>query len=117
MERAVGLVPQGGKDSRSWPRARCGADGVLDVGEADVPVSMVDASRGGFKLRFESDPAVEAVLSPPVELSIVDSTESVYGASVMWLKGGLAGCRFHQHQSLDTIAGLMTRSFRLTAAR
>jgi len=79
---------------------------------------MLDASRGGFKLRLAVDPVVEAVLTPPpVDIDVIDSYDMTYGATVMWLKDGLVGCRFHQHQSLDAVAVLMTRSFRLTPAR
>ena len=54
--------------------------------------------------------------APPVDLVVTDSTDSVYGATLMWAKDGLAGCRFHLHQSLDAVAGLMTRPFRLSLA-
>jgi len=80
----------------------------------EVPVTMLDASRGGFKLRFDPSPLALAMLSPlPCELHVITATQRIYPSTVLWIKDGLAGCRFHQHQSLDDIAILMTAPFRL----
>jgi hypothetical protein len=80
----------------------------------EVPVTMLDASRGGFKLRFEPSPLALEMLSPlPRDVQVITATQRVYPASGLWIKDGLAGFRFYQHQSLDDIAILMTAPFRL----
>jgi hypothetical protein len=35
---------------------------------------------------------------------------------VMWASGGLAGCRFYQHLSLDDVVRMMSGHFRLQLA-
>ncbi|CAA7620765.1 conserved hypothetical protein [Candidatus Terasakiella magnetica] len=100
--------------ARSWERHKCGTEGLFLVGTGEVRARMLDASRGGFKLRFEHSDAVTAVLSPlPRDVKVSTDGYSNFLATVMWAKDGLAGCRFYQHLSLDDVVQLMTRQFKL----
>lgn len=75
---------------------------------------MVDASRGGFKLRFEHAEAAMAVLNPPPRDIIVSNIDNVvFPATVMWAQSGMAGCRFYQHLSLDEVVLLVRNRFRI----
>jgi len=103
-----------GQDARRWTRLSCSSPGVLLTDAGEWPVTMVDASRGGYKLRFPPDPAILAALSPlPYDLSVVSVGDRAFASTVLWIKGDLAGCRFLLHLSLDDIALLMTQDFRL----
>lgn len=103
-----------GQDARRWTRLSCGSPGILLTSAGERPVAMVDTSRGGYKLRFQADPAILAALSPlPCALSVVSAGGREFASTVLWVKGDLAGCRFLFHLSLDDIALLMTQDFRL----
>ena len=79
---------------------------------------MVDASRGGFKLRFENAEEVTASLAPlPRDIQVTNGMGSSFLAAVMWAKDGLAGCRFYQHLSLDDVVILMTDRFKIQLSR
>ena len=79
---------------------------------------MVDASRGGFKLRFEKAEEATAVLTPlPRDIQVINGVGSSFLATVMWAKDGLAGCRFYQHLSLDDVVTLMTGRFKIQLSR
>ncbi len=84
----------------------------------DSRAFMVDASRGGFKLRFEQIEGVMKVLTQlPCDLLVSDLHGTGFSATVLWAKDGLAGCRFYQHISLDNVVALMTGKFILRLAR
>lgn len=103
-----------GPESRHWTRLSCGSAGILLTPAGERPVTMVDASRGGYKLRFDPDPDILAALSPqPRDLNVLSLDDRRFGSSVLWVRGDLAGCRFQLHLSLDDIALLMTKAFRL----
>ena len=79
---------------------------------------MVDASRGGFKLRFEKVEEATAALMPlPRDIQVTNGIGSSFLATVMWAKNGLAGCRFYQHLSLDDVVILMTDRFKLQLSK
>jgi len=102
------------REPRRWSRQTCGSAGVLVSEAGEVPVTMLDASRGGFKLRFTPGPLALSMLTPlPRDLHVITEGQQIYPSTVLWIKDGLAGCRFFQHQSLDDIAILMTAPFRL----
>ncbi|KIM00645.1 hypothetical protein CCC_03247 [Paramagnetospirillum magnetotacticum MS-1] len=74
---------------------------------------LLDASRGGFKLRFDQAEAAMAAMVPlPRDMTLADQYSKMH-ATVMWASGGLAGCRFYQHLSLDDVVRVMTGHFRL----
>lgn len=102
------------REPRRWSRQSCGSAGVLTSAAGEVTVTMLDASRGGFKLRFEPSPlALEMLSPPPRDFNVITATQRIYPATGLWIREGLAGFRFTQHQSLDDIAILMTAPFRL----
>lgn len=104
----------GTQTSRSWQRHNCGAEGVFQMPEARTRVHMVDASRGGFKLRFEkAEDARLALPSAPLDVMVINSDKTAFLATVLWTKDDLAGCRFYQHLSLDEVVTLMTESFKV----
>ncbi|WP_173984965.1 PilZ domain-containing protein [Magnetospirillum sp. SS-4] len=104
--------------SRSWQRHNCGNDGTILIGDAQSRAFMIDASRGGFKLRFEQVESAMAALSPlPRDINVVNNANSTFAASAIWAKDGLAGCRFYQHLSLDEVVSLMTGRFKIQLAR
>jgi hypothetical protein len=81
-------------------------------------VQMVDASRGGFKLRFETaDEAHAALPAMPLDVMVTNSDRTTFLATVLWTKDALAGCRFYQHLSLDEVVVLMTESFSVQVAK
>jgi hypothetical protein len=109
------FVDQG---ARSWQRHNSGNDGMFVAGGAESRVFMVDASRGGFKLRFEQVEAAMAGLTPlPRDINVTNINNSTFGASVIWAKDGLAGCRFYQHLSLDEVVTLMSARFKIQLPR
>jgi hypothetical protein len=103
-----------GLGNRSWQRHNCGTEGVFALDGIESLVFMIDASRGGFKLRFEQvEGSMAAMLPLPRDILVVNSQDSTFAASVLWAKDGLAGCRFYQHLSLDDVVSLMTAKFTL----
>lgn len=108
----------GSLGARSWQRQNCGTEGVFVTTEFETRAFMVDASRGGFKLRFEKGEGAMAVLLPlPRDIQVTNVKGSVFVATVMWAKDGLAGCRFYQHISLDDVVSLMTAKFKIQLSR
>jgi hypothetical protein len=100
-------------DQRAWPRRGCGVEGVYVAEGVECPTTMIDASRGGFKLRFsqpDGPMATLAVLPCDVKVATEGHTHT---ATVMWARDGLAGCRFYQHLSLDDVVLIATRPFRI----
>jgi len=107
-----------GEDSRRWTRLSAGSTGILLTEAGERPLTMIDASRGGYKLRFAHDPAIVATLSPPPrDLLVLGADARQFPSSVLWVRDGMAGCRFMLHLSLDDIALLMTQTFRLQLLR
>lgn len=104
-----------GENKRQWPRQRCGTTCTLDLDGMDSHAQLLDASRGGFKLRFEHAEAAMAAILPVPRDIIVSGQFTKMHATVMWASNGLAGCRFYQHLSLDEVVELMTSAggFRL----
>lgn len=117
--KAVALEHNGQNlGNRSWQRHSCGTEGIFSFEGDDSRVYMVDASRGGFKLRFEMVELAARVLQPlPRDITVTNGDKSVFSATVMWAKDGLAGCRFYQHLSLDEVVSLMTGRFILKLAK
>ncbi|MDO8607581.1 MAG: PilZ domain-containing protein [Phaeospirillum sp.] len=108
----------GSLGARAWQRQNCGTEGVFGTADFTTRAFLIDASRGGFKLRFELAKEATALLSPlPRDILITNASNSTFGATVMWAKDGLAGCRFYQHISLDDVVTLMTAKFKITLAR
>ncbi|MBI3447284.1 MAG: PilZ domain-containing protein [Magnetospirillum sp.] len=97
-----------GDNKRLWPRQRCGTTCTLTLEGIDSHAQLLDASRGGFKLRFEHAQAAMAALLPLPRDIIVTGQFTKMHATVMWASNGLAGCRFYQHLSLDEVVELMT---------
>lgn len=92
---------------REFPRLRSGVACILLVEGGDIPAEMVDASRGGCKLRFDDPEGASSILLPvPRDVEIRSGDLSI-AAVVMWASGGLAGCRFLQHLTLDELAELL----------
>jgi hypothetical protein len=107
-----------GQGTRAWQRHNCGNDGTFVSGDGESRAFMVDASPGGFKLRFEAAASAMAALMPlPRDINVTNIENTTFAASVIWAKDGLAGCRFYQHLSLDDVVSLMTARFKLHLAR
>lgn len=105
-----------GDNKRQFPRQRSGAECTFVLDRLESRATLLDASRGGFKLRFERAEAAMAALAPlPRDMVIIDQFAKMH-ATVMWASGGLAGCRFYQHLSLDDVVRMMTGHFRLELA-
>lgn len=113
------LAPDNGMASdnkRQFSRQKCGTECTFVLDGMESRVYLLDASRGGFKLRFEqAETAMAAVLPLPRDMTIVDQFSKMH-ATIMWASGGLAGCRFYQHLSLDDVVRMMTGHFRLQLA-
>lgn len=102
-----------GSNKRSFARTRCGAQCTFVFGDVQSRATLLDASRGGFKLRFDQAEAAMAALTPlPRDITISDQFSKMH-ATVMWATGGLAGCRFYQHLSLDDVVRMMSGQYRL----
>ena len=113
LEQSAGCL-----GARAWQRQNCGTEGVFATADFETRAFMVDASRGGFKLRFEmADGAMAALLPLPRDIQVTNIRSSVFAATVMWAKNGLAGCRFYQHISLDDVVSLMTAKFKIQLSR
>ncbi|OAN45718.1 hypothetical protein A6A04_06730 [Paramagnetospirillum marisnigri] len=109
---------EGGLGNRTWQRQNCGTEGVFTVDAFQSRAFMVDASPGGFKLRFEQiEGAMGYLTPPPVDLLVTNSHGTVFSATVMWAKDGLAGARFYAYLSLDDVVTLMTGKFTLKLAK
>ncbi|RAU20410.1 PilZ domain-containing protein [Paramagnetospirillum kuznetsovii] len=107
-----------GLGNRSWQRHNCGTEGIFTMEGFDSRAFMIDASRGGFKLRFEQIEGAMAVMTPlPRDITVTDTNGSTFSATVLWAKDGLAGCRFYSHVSLDDVVCLMTGKFVLRLAK
>lgn len=105
-----------GDNKRQFPRQRCGTECTFVLDGMESRVYLLDASRGGFKLRFEQAEAAMAAVNPlPRDLILADQYSKMH-ATIMWASGGLAGCRFYQHLSLDDVVRMMTGHFRLQLA-
>ncbi|WP_096700430.1 PilZ domain-containing protein [Magnetospirillum sp. 15-1] len=103
-------------NKRAFPRQRAGAECTFVLDRMESRATLLDASRGGFKLRFDQAEAAMAAIAPlPRDMIIVDQFAKMR-ATVMWASGGLAGCRFYQHLSLDDVVRMMTGHFRLELA-
>ncbi len=103
-------------NKRQFPRQRCGTECTFVHDGTESRAYLLDASRGGFKLRFEQAQAAMAAMTPlPRDMLIIDQYSKMH-ATVMWASGGLAGCRFYQHMSLDDVVRMMTGHFRLQLA-
>ena len=50
--------------ARTWQRQNCGTEGSFVTPDLESRAIMVDASPGGFKLRFEMGAEVTALLLP-----------------------------------------------------
>lgn len=98
---------------REFPRQRSGAECICVLAGRESRVVLVDVSCGGAKLRFEAADAAMAALLPVPRDIVISDEHSVMPATVMWAGGGLAGCRFHQHLSLDEVGRMMNGHFRL----
>jgi hypothetical protein len=113
------LVPDNGAvgdNKRQFPRQRCGTECTFVLDGMESRVYLLDASRGGFKLRFEQAQVAMAAMAPlPRDMLIIDQYSKMH-ATIMWASGGLAGCRFYQHLSLDDVVRMMTGHFRLQLA-
>jgi hypothetical protein len=104
--------------ARTWQRQNCGTEGIFVAADLESRAVMVDASRGGFKLRFEKAEEATAVLVPlPRDILVTNGIGSSFLATVMWAKDGLAGCRFYQHLSLDDVVILATDRFKIQFSR
>lgn len=101
------------ENKRVFTRTHCGAECAFVFGGNQSRAMLLDASRGGFKLRFEQPDAVMAALTPLPRDIIMSDQFSKMHATVMWASGGLAGCRFYQHLSLDDVVRMMGGNFRL----
>lgn len=113
--RESALVSQSDADHenrREFPRLHSGAECTISVGEAGCRAVLVDASRGGCKLRFTNPAAAMAVLDPVPRDVVIDYPPITVPATVMWAHAGLAGCQFHQHLSLEELAHLLPGHFR-----
>lgn len=105
-----------GDNKRQFPRQRAGAECTFVLDQMESRATLLDASRGGFKLRFDQAEAAMAAITPlPRDMIIIDQFAKMH-ATVMWASGGLAGCRFYQHLSLDDVVRMMTGKFRLELA-
>ncbi len=105
-----------GDNKRAFPRQRCGTECTFVLDGMESRAYLLDASRGGFKLRFEQAQAAMAAMAPlPRDMLIIDQYSKMH-ATIMWASGGLAGCRFYQHLSLDDVVRMMTGHFRLQLA-
>jgi len=114
----MALEQSGGLGARAWQRQNCGNEGGFVAGDFETRAFMVDASRGGFKLRFElAEGATAALLPLPRDITVTNAKGAVFVATVMWAKDGLAGCRFYQHISLDDVVALMKSRFKIQFAR
>lgn len=101
------------ENKRAFARTRCGAQCTFVFTGGESNATLLDASRGGFKLRFDQADAAMAALVPlPRDITISDQLSKMH-ATVMWASGGLAGCRFYQHLSLDDVVRMMSGRFRL----
>jgi hypothetical protein len=107
-----------GLGARAWRRQNCGTEGVFVGGEVEMRAFMVDASPGGFKLRFEmAEEAMAALLPLPRDILVTNINNATFVATVMWAKDGLAGCRFYQYLSLDDVVTLMIGKFKIQLTR
>lgn len=104
--------------ARAWRRQNCGTEGVFVGGAVQMRAFMVDASPGGFKLRFEmAEEAMAAVLPLPRDIQVTNINNAIFLATVMWAKDGLAGCRFYQYLLLDDVVTLMVGKFKIELSR
>lgn len=102
---------------REFTRLRSSAECVCVFSGRESRSVLADASRGGCKLRFdEPDIAMAAILPVPCDIVISDE-ESAMPATVVWVSGDLAGCRFHQPLSLDQVTRMLGGQFRLEVLR
>ncbi|CUW41356.1 conserved protein of unknown function (PilZ domain-like 11-111) [Magnetospirillum sp. XM-1] len=110
------LAPDNGMatdNKRQFSRQQCGTECTFVLDGMESRVYLLDASRGGFKLRFEqAETAMAAMMPLPRDMVIVDQFSKMH-ATIMWASNGLAGCRFYQHLSLDDVVRMMTGHFRL----
>lgn len=105
-----------GGNKRQFPRQNCGVECAFVLDGMESRVYLLDASRGGFKLRFEhAETAMAAIVPLPRDMIIADQFSKMH-ATIMWASGDLAGCRFYQHLSLDDVVRMMTGRFRLQLA-
>jgi hypothetical protein len=113
MTPDIGLA---GDNKRQFPRQRSGAACIFALDTGEIGATLLDASRGGFKLRFDRPDLAMAALHPiPRDIIIADQFTKMH-ATVMWASSGLAGCRFYQHLSLDDVVRMMTGHFRMHLA-
>jgi hypothetical protein len=104
------------ENKRRFPRQRCGTECTFVLDGMESRAYLLDASRGGFKLRFEQAATAMAAMVPlPRDMTVADQNSKMH-ATVMWASSGLAGCRFYQHLSLDDVVRMMTGHFRLQLA-
>ena len=104
--------------ARTWQRQNCGTEGIFVTSDLESRAIMVDASPGGFKLRFEKAAEATAVLLPlPRDIQVTNGIGATFLATVMWAKDGLAGCRFYQYLSLDDVVILMKERFKIQLSR
>ena len=100
-------------NKRQFSRQRCGTECTFVLDGMESRAYLLDASRGGFKLRFDqAEAAMKAVNPVPRDMVLSDQYSKMH-ATVMWASGGLAGCRFYQHLSLDDVVRVMSGHFRL----
>ncbi|BAE52224.1 PilZ domain-containing protein [Paramagnetospirillum magneticum] len=100
-------------NKRLFPRQRCGTECTFVLDGMESRAYLLDASRGGFKLRFDLADAAMAAMTPlPRDMVVADQYSKMH-ATIMWASAGLAGCRFYQHLSLDDVVRVMTGHFRL----
>lgn len=105
-----------GDNRRQFERRQSGVQCVFAAAGAESRVVVIDASRGGFKMRFEAPDIVASALSPvPRDIVIADRYSKVR-ATVMWAAGALAGCRFHEHLTLDEVVRMKDCRFRIEPA-
>lgn len=118
IHKHLRIVPSGmpTEEKRFENRLAASGDGTILVRDVEIPVTLVDVSTGGCKLRLA--PEVDALFAKliPMDIRLV-LFEVEYDAIAQWNTNGLLGCRFKRHLELKEVAELMASKARSNRAR
>ncbi|MGE5547660.1 MAG: PilZ domain-containing protein [Solirubrobacterales bacterium] len=95
---------------RKTERQKASREGVMVLQSLEIPVSLVDVSTGGCKVRLPDKILdVFAQLLPcDIKLKFGDND---LAATAVWRSNALIGCQFPRHLSLDEVGVLMAARY------
>ena len=97
---------------RSDERMQCRSSGEIRLKGEPYLVHMLDVSSGGCKFRI-SGLGDQAFPHPiPCEFEMILEGVGLSGA-IIWVTGGMYGCRFYEHIMLDDVAAILAGGFRM----